>query len=465
MKILSRLRVVAGLSLFLGLFIFVTITQAQSPGPETESTTVSVRVGDGIMVFTGSTSPNALVMFQENNSIIGTASANGAGDFTQTFVAQSPGIHNVKIFAKDSTGHITDTIEQSISIAEYSTTTADVFLPSTIALSSVEVAQGETILINGETIPAGQVHIVVDGQTIALTTSSSLGRWGFLMNTGNLSPGGHQIYVVAQKSGGQQSFPTAARQFTVVSLQTEQNTPNAPPGTTAIPRSGGTPAAKPAAPVINSPKTGDIVDGNEITVRGTAPPNSQIELWNRGKPIGSAFANRNGFWAITIQLSEYAYELVARACIRGVCSDFSSPPVTFFRKTPPSNGFKIELDKYMLRGNTLKPVIAHVYIRGGTAPYTINVDWGDGKKDSFTISKTEFNVAHRYRHADHFNAIINGTDANGFTSHATFSADINAGPNTMWWNNVLLWPLLGLILLGAYIVWRRNKERYRRRAS
>jgi hypothetical protein len=263
--------------------------------------------------------------------------------------------------------------------------------------------------------------------------------------------------VLVQDGIGGQSKPTNPRGFNV----------QAPPLAPVPPATGGgsppssTPGGsvqEPDAPVITSPKSGDIVDGDEVTVSGTAPPGTQIELWNRGKPIASTFADDEGNWSIRLQLTEYAYELVARACLRGVCSNFSSPPVTFFRQSPPVNSFKIELSNYMLRGNTSKAVVAYFLISGGNAPYRLTIDWGDGSKDTITVDNKEFNVTHHYKKPGKYNATITGTDRDGFGARASFSADISDGPKSWLVQFGVPLLILATALAATLFVWFKYRE-------
>jgi len=409
--------------------LLITNVRAQSV---TQGTTVSVGVGDTVLVVTGSTSPNAFVTFKEGGSTIGTTSALANGSFSQTFPAQSPGIHNISIYARDSQNRLTDTVTVSVNLLEHFTTTLDVFLSPTIQLMSSQLTRGESLVIRGETIPNGTITITLDNGQTFQTTSNSSGQWDYSLNTSNLSTGTHRIFAQASDGGGQQSHTTAERTFNVTDpLPPDQQT------------------QAPAAPVITEPADGTEVDANSVVIRGTAQPGTQIVLLNFGSPIGSVFTDRNGNWQIELSLRDRLYQLTARACIRTACSGLSNTIRIYHRVRNPEV-LLIRLEKYMGMVEVGQPIAIRGTIEFGQEPFELTIKWGDGKTDTLKTSEKRFGFTHTYKHAGMYNGSVEAKDNNGATYKVAFSVLVTTAADHVesqgWWI-ILLAILLALLFL------------------
>ncbi len=171
------------------------------------SLTVSMTVGDTSLLISGKTSPEALVTFTENDSVLGTTSALSDGTFSKRFTAQTAGLHQIKIYAKDSAGVTSSTVTQSLSLTgQTETSLSNVILPPTISLDKSTVAQGETVTVSGRTAPAATVAIFVFETRIANVTSSAAnGAWSYSLDTSSISLGDQRIYAKTTTTEGYQS--------------------------------------------------------------------------------------------------------------------------------------------------------------------------------------------------------------------------------------------------------------------
>jgi hypothetical protein len=437
--------------LFTFIGVLLCILSLTSSAVRAENVSVTIGVGDTTMIVRGYTSPLATVTIMEGNSVIGSTTVGGTGFYSQLFTAQSPGLHNIRVLARDRGSHLTDTVEIQANVQEHFLTTVELFLPPSIGLATAEIILPEPFPIHGETIPEGHLSIAVDGGSPIEIIADSNGLYSHQLSTVGLSPGLHQFYIVARDSNGAQSYPSAARVFTV--LSPAANTP----GFTSAPV-----PARPAPPTITSPRTGDVIDGTEVIVRGTAEPGTQIGLWDRGQPVGSAFADRDGRWSIKLQLTHFAYELAARACRGGLCSSFSSPPMTFLRQTPLSEIFRVELARYLFQGKAGEPLTLNMTLRAGRVPYRIEIDWGDGRKDTLTTGEAATLLSHTYGGEGQFNGTVSITDSDGKVATTTFSANITAAPEGPLGYVVFL-VLIPVLLLAALFAWRYYRLRRDRR--
>jgi hypothetical protein len=406
------------------------------------SPSVSADVSDTALVISGLTSPYAFVQFINGNGIIGSVTADANGHFEKTFNAQRPGIHTLSLIATDTIGRITEMVQVSVNLLPLNTTTFEVFLSSTMSLSAPDVQVRQQLGLAGETIPRGHITIIVDGLSVANVAANERGKWLYQYVINELSLGRHTVSVIVQSSSGQQSRPTAAFPFTVISTPL----PGAP--------------TKPAIPTITSPKTGDIVDVGQITITGRGQPGTQIEVWNHGQPIGSAIVGDTGDWSVPISLTSFAYEIVARACVQGVCSDFSSPPVSFMlKRLPAADTLKLLLNEYMYYGDVTNPIILNAHIINGKFPYRLSFDWGDGITNSLATSESYMILPHEYDNPGKYKGKVTLIDAAGSSVEVHFSADmISRGFVWYWWYwllPVLIWLLLSMHLYG----WIRLRRR------
>lgn len=435
--------------IILGLSLSFLSASWVSAQPVNRDSTVTVGVGDTVLEITGSTSPGAFITFKDGGNLIGTTTANGSGAFSQTFPAQTPGIHSISVTAEDSEGRLTDSVSANVNLVEHFTTTLDLFLPSTIQLSEASLSIGENLIISGETLPGSSVAINLDNNQTASVTSNGSGEWTYSLPTANLAPGQHSIYVVVSNSGDT-SYPTAARTFTL----------SAPPSTTTPPGSTvppGQTVVRPPAPTITEPADGAIITNDQLTVRGTGLPGAQIELYNGDIIIGSTFVDEDGNWSITVTITNEKYNFRARACVAGVCSEFSTPVRITTDFTVSQAALKVELDRYAFQVLVGDPISFTLTITGGLGPYEVEVIWGDGNTQTFTASSSDTALNHIFNSDGRFNGTVKVRDASGKSAQVSFSTLVIADDRVILYNIIILvalvtWSVLFLVLAAKNLV-------------
>jgi hypothetical protein len=108
-------------------------------------------------------------------------------------------------------------------------------------------------------------------------------------------------------------------------------------------------------------------------------------------------------------------------------------------------------------------------LSGGTGPYAISVDWGDGSPTDLISQSTvgTITLKHTYKTAGIYKVIIKATDKNGGTAflqlvgQATGATQNNSknGGSSLVKTEVLWWPALAMVplLFAAFWVGQRHE--------
>lgn len=176
------------------------------------------------------------------------------------------------------------------------------------------------------------------------------------------------------------------------------------------------------AATIVTPRTGDSFNRNPIQVNGLCTSGLLVKLFSNNVFVGSALCV-DGSYNVQIDLFEGTNELVARIfdALDQPGPDSNIVTVTFANDqfaglgVPPLTLTSIYARRGANPGSILNwPIV----ISGGTPPYAISVDWGDGKPP--TLQSESFagtiNISHTYDTAGSYVVIVKGTDKNGQTA-------------------------------------------------
>lgn len=411
-----------------------------------ENAAVSVGVGDTILSVSGKTSPNAFVTISRDGGVIGTTTANAAGEFDQDFPAQDPGLHQISMFASTTGGANTDTVTVTINITEHATTSVDIFLPSTVAIADTSLAYGQQLSLNGEAAPSSTVTVFIDDNDYASTSSNAQGLWSISVGTLALAAGQHTLFVRVTDGFGAQSYPTTERPFSL----TARPTAPTPPGQPA-----------PAVPVIDFPTPGLVWTKPSIVVRGTADPGTQIELWDGSDNLGSVWSDDQGGWSIRLDLQSGDYSIKARACLNRICSVFS-PTVSFaYRPGGPGSGrpLKITLPQSAFTVYQDQPLNLRAIVEDGRQPYQTVVRWGDGTTTTASYGQDELRSLHRYKQPGKYSAWLDVEDADGRKGRVYFTVEVKPRPAKVWILSLLI------VLLLVLVAWLLHRWYRHRRAN
>lgn len=179
------------------------------------------------------------------------------------------------------------------------------------------------------------------------------------------------------------------------------------------------PPATPAT--ISIPRDNQVFRELPVTVSGLCQSGLLVKLFKNNVFAGSVMCV-NGSFSLQIDLFEGRNELIARVYdeLDQPGPDSNMVPVVF-TGTRPQAISKIGLtSNYAKRGANPGELLSWpIVLSGGSGPYAISVDWGDGSALDL-ISQSfpgTFDITHRYVNPGVYNIIIKATDRNGAVAY------------------------------------------------
>lgn len=233
---------------------------------------------------------------------------------------------------------------------------------------------------------------------------------------------------------------------------------------TAPPKTGAT---------ITTPGNGAVFSSVPITVSGLCPTNLLVKLFANNVFVGSVQCN-NGSYSLQIDLFSGKNDLVARVydALDQAGPDSNVVSVTYNDAQFAQYGTQVSLTSiYAERGAPPGQVLTWpILLSGGTSPYAISVDWGDGTPTDLISQGTAggFDIKHTYKSAGIYKVIVKATDKNGDTAFlqlvavatgATQASSGSKGSVTTVRTIIIWWPCLLMIplIVAAFWVGRRNE--------
>jgi len=253
-------------------------------------------------------------------------------------------------------------------------------------------------------------------------------------------------------------------------------------------------------PTIEEPAPGTTFTTKSIVVRGSCISDLVVRIYRNNFFAGSTLCQADGTYSLHIDLFIGQNDLVAK---QFDSLNQESPPsatVTVFYTLPaptlpgasPGAGTTtqppgetptqtaqfqliIEYDYTLQTVFVGKPFTLPIAFTGGTPPYAINIDWGDGQNSVFSRQDTSrFNVDHTYEKAGYYTVKITVSDKNGETASLEFvilvsgqdeqSPLIRAVTGTDIWTQIAIGIIFIASLVAAFIIGtkmsslRRSKE-------
>lgn len=176
------------------------------------------------------------------------------------------------------------------------------------------------------------------------------------------------------------------------------------------------------APTIATPSNGQSFGKMPITVNGLCTSGLLIKVFTNNIFIGSAMCN-NGSYTLQVDLFDGRNDLVARQFDALDQPGPDSNTVTVTYNNSAFDNLSVPLlsltSIYARKGaNPGETLLWPITIAGGTAPYAISVDWGDGKGQSLYSQSFAgtFNIDHVYDNSGLYVVIVKATDKNGLTA-------------------------------------------------
>ena len=238
---------------------------------------------------------------------------------------------------------------------------------------------------------------------------------------------------------------------------------------------------RPTSPaIITSPSSGQSFATNPVAVAGTCPKKSLVKIFSNGIMVGSILCDASGHFTLQVQLVVGANALTALPFNTNDQAGPTSPTVNVSLTAPAGGpGFSTELllqsVNYYRGSQPGQEVVWPITIVGGTAPYAVNFDWGDGTSDLITRTTAgPFTLSHTYKKAGgylgSFPLIIRASDAAGRTAYLQLTTIVNeptgaaAGGKVITKTQIqwiLIWPIWVVLLLMILSFWlgeRREKK-------
>ena len=257
-------------------------------------------MGDGItndntLTLTGSAEANATVKVYDGVTLLGSATADGSGNWSYTTAALANGAHSLTATATDVAGN-TSAASSALSV------TIDTTAPVTPAIASFStdsnivgdrITNDNTLTLTGSAEANATVK-VYDGVTLlGSATANGAGAWSF--TTAALTNGAHSLTATATDVAGNTSAASSAFSVTI-------DTPA--PVTPAI-----------ASYSTDSNIVGDhITNDNTLTLGGTTEAGSVVKVYDGATLLGSATADGSGNWSYTTAaLTNGVHSLTATA--------------------------------------------------------------------------------------------------------------------------------------------------------
>lgn len=226
---------------------------------------------------------------------------------------------------------------------------------------------------------------------------------------------------------------------------------------------------------ITSPSNGRAFSTLPVAVIGLCPQGTLVKIFSNNIFIGSAPCT-SGAFTTNVDLFNGDNDLIARVYddLDQAGPDSNTVRVVFNDAQFSGFGGRVSLTSNYARiganpGSTLTwPVI----LSGGSGPYAMSIDWGDGKPltlKSITFPGT-INLDHVYDKAGIYRIIVKATDANGTTAYLQLvgvaNGAVSSGANstsgkdkviTITKTQILLWPSLVAIPLILLTFWIGRK--------
>jgi hypothetical protein len=210
---------------------------------------------------------------------------------------------------------------------------------------------------------------------------------------------------------------------------------------------GPVPATAPTIANIASGRT--FTTSDPVPVQGSCPPGTLVKLFKNEVFAGGTLC-QNGTYRLSIDLFVGSNALVARAYNTNDAASPDSSPVTVTLSVP--NGSLAGTDQLNKSGFAagqfyLSSSLSHrgveagdalkwpLTVTGGTAPFAVTVDWGDGKTDLISRQTSgPFDITHTYKksggYRGSYTVIVRAADATGNKSYLQLVSIVSGGNDT-----------------------------------
>lgn len=196
------------------------------------------------------------------------------------------------------------------------------------------------------------------------------------------------------------------------------------------------------AATIGPPADGQHFTSSPVTLSGTCPKDTLVEIFRNDIFAGSTVCDDNGKYTIEVDLLSGANAFIARVydALNQAGPDSNKITVYFDFNAPIAKGATsldagaapmVLITDAVYRGVfPNQPMSMPISILGGVPPYAINVLWGDTKNDLTSRADNQtFTVPHTYQKAGIYQIALQATDKQGRVAFLTVAAIVNGQPD------------------------------------
>jgi len=234
------------------------------------------------------------------------------------------------------------------------------------------------------------------------------------------------------------------------------------------------------AATITTPSNGQSFSVTPVTVSGTCPVDTLVEIFKNNIFAGSTPCNANSTYTIQIDLlygqntlTATDYDVLNQA---GPVSN--AVGVDYTAQAPPTSSilnFNLSGDQLILETNAVyrgvspnQQLNVPISILGGVGPFALNVEWGDNTNQVLPSSNnTTVNATHIYKKPGTYKITIQGSDSQGRVAFLTVVAVVNGQPaviapsstsKTQTSTLLVLWPLYAISATLVVSFWLGEKR-------
>jgi hypothetical protein len=236
-------------------------------------------------------------------------------------------------------------------------------------------------------------------------------------------------------------------------------------------------AGKPPAQgaVITSPSSGQRFSTTPVTIKGTCPTNTLVELYKNDIFAGSTPCSTTGSFSLEIDLLIGQNTLIARVydALNQQGPD-SNSVVVFYdalgAQAGPLQGLNFGGEQLLINTDAVfrgafpgREMTIPIDILGGRAPYAVNVQWGDATNKIIARNdNSSFRTSHTYQKAGTYQLSLQATDADGRVAFLTVAAIVNGQPpaevaattdKNITSSLLILWPLYAITFATVVSFW------------
>ncbi len=198
---------------------------------------------------------------------------------------------------------------------------------------------------------------------------------------------------------------------------------------------GGTVTGKPPeiAASITQPSSGQKVSDSQLTISGSCLQDNYIEAYRNDVYAGMSICDQQGRFSITIALvpGENNIFIRTRDALGQYGPNSKSIKVFFTQSAKSTDPLVIYTDPTQIQIPLKESLNLKYKILGGTPPYSITANWGDGGPDDL-LTKNEagdYSINHVFAKAGTLTVRLNAIDSQASTSSVQTVIIVNPAPN------------------------------------